>query len=193
MSFLFNVWNNHNAIELRRVLCIIFGIILIALKVFFIILYPYGKHIPHPQNRCDTTAEVAMVFVPLCEACAFCAIFGVNLHDARTQPVVMVGVDSKMLAQVADLASTESVLKVIHLKDVLCLAPCFLEAHVAPNAEQRRTATSVVATRAATLGLGHPHNVNLQPNQIWVHHKPTRLHHIQNGVNVLMLVDLLAM
>ena len=78
-----------------------------------------------------------MILCPLCNARS-CAIGGVNLDDARTQPIVRVGAESKMLPQVADLASGKAVLEEIHLQDVLLLTipprePHLSKTHVAPD------------------------------------------------------------
>ena len=99
------------------------------------------------------------MFLPLSNTITDSAIAGVHLHDARTQPVVPVGTESKMLGQVANLACAETILEVIHLKDVLfsAIPPCkprLVETDVATNAEQSRTTTNVVTARATTL----PHN-----------------------------------
>jgi hypothetical protein len=130
------------------------------------------------------------MFLPLSNTITDSAIAGVHLHDARTQPVVPVGTESKMLGQVANLACAETILEVIHLKDVLLLAipprePRLAETDVATNAEQRRTTTTVVIAQAATLGLGRPNYLNLRPNQIGIQGEPSSLHHIQNGVKLV--------
>jgi hypothetical protein len=58
---------------------------------------------------------------------------------------------------------------------------------VATNAEQRRTTTTVVIARAATLGLGRPNYLDRRPNQIGIQGEPSSLHHIQNGVKLASL------
>ena len=121
-------------------------------------------------------------------------IVRVNLHDACTQSVVTVGAESKMLGQVANLAGMETILEVIHLKNVLLLAmppcePCLPETDMAANVEQCSTTTTtiLVTAQVATLGLSHPCNLDVQPDQIGIQGEPTSLQHIQNGIKVMSL------
>ena len=106
-----------------------------------------------------------MILVSLRNA-GSCTIGGVNLDNACTQPIVTVDTESKMLPQVADLASGKAVLEEIHLQDVLLLAispckPCLSETHVAPNADQRCATAMMLTAGPALLGLSRPHNLDL--------------------------------
>ena len=136
-----------------------------------------------------------MTFLLLGYAIADRVIVGVNLHNACTQPVISVSAESKMLGQVvANFAGEETVLEEIHLKNVLLLAmppcePCLPETDMAANVEQcsATTTTILVTAQVATLGLSHPCNLDVRPDQIGIQGEPTSLQHIQNGIKVMSL------
>jgi hypothetical protein len=66
----------------------------------------------HSLNRGHATPDATMVFLAFCDAIAMWAITRVNLHNARTQAIIVISSSGQMLWQIPHLTAQNSTIKV---------------------------------------------------------------------------------